>query len=59
METHRQDGMAFALNVGNYHAPRDGSWPPLEFPQHENKIPSTNQKEPNCDCYVDDYALES
>ena len=47
------------LNVGDCHAPRDRSWPPLDFPQHENKIFSTNKKEPNCDFYVDDYALDS
>ncbi len=57
MEVHRQDGMAFILNVGNYRPPVDGSWLPSDFPNCNTKFLSSKHEEPHCDCYIDEDAV--
>ena len=57
MEVHRQDGMAFILNVGDYRPPQDGSWLPPDFPDCTTKFLSSKHKEPHCDCFIDEDAV--
>lgn len=65
MELHREDGMAFILNVGNYSAPVNASWLPDDFPDCDTAfLKSHNEIKPHCDCYIDkdavlDLALDS
>ncbi len=54
---HRQDGMAFILNVGDYRPPEDGSWLPSDFPDCNTKFLSSKHEEPHCDCYIDEDAV--
>ena len=57
MEVHREDGMAFIFNVGNYQPPTDGSWLPDDFPSCETPFLKTQHKEPHCDCYINEDAV--
>ena len=57
MEVHRQDGMAFIMNVGNYSAPLDGSWLPQDFPSCDAAFHRSQSEEPHCDCYIDKDAV--
>jgi len=57
MEVHREDGMAFVLNVGNYYAPSNGSWLPDDFPNCETPFHKSQHEEPHCDCYIDKDAV--
>ena len=56
-ELHRQDGMGFIMNVGNYSAPFDKSWLPSDFPTCDSLFHQTQHDEPHCDCYIDDDAV--
>jgi len=57
-EIHREDGMAFILNVGNYTSPSDDSWLPGDFPACDtNFLKSKYHEMPNCDCYIDEDAV--
>lgn len=58
MELHREDGMAFILNVGNYSAPTNASWLPSDFPDCDTVfLKSHNEIRPSCDCYIDKDAV--
>ena len=57
LETHREDGMALILNVGNYTAPEDSSWLPDDFPSCDHPFLKGLHKEPACVCYQDKDAV--
>ena len=57
MEIHRQDGMAFIMNVGNYSSPSDGSWLPDDFPSCETPFHKSKAIQPHCDCFIDHDAV--
>ena len=58
MEVHRQDGMAFIMNVGDYHAPLNESWLPDDFPRCDTAFHiSKANMEPYCNCYIDKDAV--
>jgi hypothetical protein len=58
MEVHREDGMAFILNVGNYFPQSDDSWLPDDFPDCNTAfLKSHSHEEPHCDCYIDEDAV--
>ena len=58
MELHRDDGMAFVLNVGRFSPPKDGSWLPDDFPSCDTPfLESHNHENPHCDCYIDEDAV--
>ncbi len=57
-EIHREDGMAFILNVGDYSAPIDSSWLPKDFPDCQSLFMKSKSKQmPHCDCYIDNDAV--
>ncbi|VEU38467.1 unnamed protein product [Pseudo-nitzschia multistriata] len=51
LETHREDGMALILNVGNYQAPSDGSWLPQDYPRCDTPFLETKVPFPSCKCF--------
>lgn len=51
LETHREDGMALIMNVGNYTAPEDSSWLPEDFPSCDHPFLKGAHKEPACTCF--------
>ncbi len=51
LETHREDGMAMILNVGNYTAPSDPEWLPDDFPTCSHPFVQSKVDEPACTCY--------
>jgi FtsP/CotA-like multicopper oxidase with cupredoxin domain len=58
MELHREDGMAFILNVGNYSAHTNASWLPHDFPDCNTEfLKSHREIKPHCDCYIDKDAV--
>lgn len=54
LESHREDGMALILNVGNYQAPSDGSWLPPDYPKCDSSFLSTLKEFPACECYINE-----
>ena len=54
---HREDGMAFIMNVGNYTAPSTDSWLPRDYPSCNTPYLKTKQQQPSCQCYVNDDAV--
>jgi hypothetical protein len=57
LETHREDGMALILNVGNYTAPEDSSWLPDDFPSCDHPFLEGLHDEPSCTCYQNEDAV--
>ena len=57
LESHREDGMAMILNVGNYQSPPDSSWLPSDYPKCDTAFLSTKKEFPSCDCYINEDAL--
>ena len=58
MEVHREDGMAFVMNVGNYFPPANADWLPDDFPECDTPfLQSHSHEEPHCDCFVDKDAV--
>lgn len=56
-EVHREDGMGFIMNVGNYSAPSNHSWLPQDFPTCDSPFHHTMHDKPHCDCYIDEDAV--
>lgn len=54
LSSHRDDGMAFLINVGNYTAPADPSWLPDDFPSCDHPYVQTLKPKPSCTCYRDE-----
>lgn len=57
LDTHRDDGMAMILNVGNYQAPSNRSWLPDDYPSCDTPFLKTRHEHPACDCYIDNDAI--
>ena len=57
LESHREDGMAMILNVGNYQSPSDSSWLPSDYPKCDTPYLSTKKEFPSCECYINEDAL--
>jgi len=57
LENHREDGMAFILNVGNYEAPADGSWLPQDHPSCDTPFLKSQHSHPACNCYLREDAV--
>jgi FtsP/CotA-like multicopper oxidase with cupredoxin domain len=53
MDIHRQDGMSFVLNVGDYQIPKLDEWLPNDFPSCNTSLIKTLQINPACECFVD------
>ena len=51
LETHREDGMAMILNVGNYTAPSNPEWLPDDFPSCSDHFVQTKIDHPACTCH--------
>ncbi len=56
-EVHREDGMGFIMNVGDFSAPTDDSWLPSDFPTCDSPFHRSLHDEPHCDCYIDEDAV--
>jgi len=57
MESHREDGMALILNVGDYQAPADGGWLPSDYPTCDSPFLLSQKEYPFCDCYINEDAV--
>jgi hypothetical protein len=57
LESHREDGMALVMNVGNYQAPLDVSWLPPDYPRCDASFLLTKKEFPAFDCYIDTDAV--
>ena len=57
LESHREDGMALIVNVGNYTAPNDSSWLPDDFPSCDHPFLEGLDDEPSCTCYQNEDAV--
>eukprot|EP00551_Chaetoceros_affinis_P006674 CAMPEP_0203670452 /NCGR_PEP_ID=MMETSP0090-20130426/6523_1 /ASSEMBLY_ACC=CAM_ASM_001088 /TAXON_ID=426623 /ORGANISM="Chaetoceros affinis, Strain CCMP159" /LENGTH=723 /DNA_ID=CAMNT_0050535313 /DNA_START=9 /DNA_END=2180 /DNA_ORIENTATION=+ len=58
MEVHREDGMAFVLNVGNYFPPEDDLWLPDDFPKCDTPfLLSHSYEKKHCDCFINEDAV--
>ena len=59
LEAHRDDGMAFILNVGNYtyQAPSNRSWLPADYPSCDTPFLKTKHRQPACQCYINKDAV--
>jgi FtsP/CotA-like multicopper oxidase with cupredoxin domain len=53
IDTHRQDGMSFVLNVGDYQIPKVDEWLPNDFPSCNSSLVKSLQRNPACECFVD------
>mmetsp|Transcript_15888 Transcript_15888/g.45671 ORF Transcript_15888/g.45671 Transcript_15888/m.45671 type:complete len:298 (+) Transcript_15888:1317-2210(+) len=59
MNLHREDGMAFVLNVGDYKPPSNSSWLPSDYPECETPfVAAHHHSHPACDCYDNTDALQ-
>lgn len=57
LDFHKEDGMAFVLNVGNYRAPVKSSWLPEDYPSCDTPFIRSKQKRPACECYINKDAI--
>lgn len=57
IHTHRDDGMAFIMNVGNYTAPLNRTSLPNDFPSCDTPFIQTKQPQPACNCYINGDAV--
>lgn len=57
MESHRESGMAFILNVGNYQSPATKDWLPSDYPRCNTPFLQSKKQFPSCSCYINDDAL--
>ena len=57
LDFHKDDGMAFILNVGNYQPPSNGTWLPQDYPSCDSHFLKTRREHPACHCYIDDDAV--
>jgi hypothetical protein len=57
LNSHKEDGMALILNVGNYRAPSDGIWLPKDYPDCETPFLQSQRPHPACECYVNEDAV--
>mmetsp|Transcript_34111 Transcript_34111/g.69679 ORF Transcript_34111/g.69679 Transcript_34111/m.69679 type:complete len:1192 (-) Transcript_34111:732-4307(-) len=53
MDLHRQDGMSFVLNVGDYQIPKFDEWLPNDFPSCNTSLVKSLKMNPACECFVD------
>jgi len=56
LHVHREDGMAFILNVGNYTAPKNNSWL-KNFPQCDTPYLESFKMDVACNCFINKDAL--
>lgn len=59
MDIHRDDGMSFVINVGDWRIPADDDWLlPIvpDFPSCNSSFVVSVQMNPSCECYVDENA---
>lgn len=54
MDVHRQDGMSFVLNVGDYQIPKLDDWLPPDFPSCNTSLVKSLEMNPACECFVDE-----
>ena len=54
IDVHRQDGMSFVLNVGNYQIPKLDEWLPKDFPSCDTILVKSPEMNPACECFVDE-----
>eukprot|EP00537_Pseudo-nitzschia_pungens_P012277 CAMPEP_0172386058 /NCGR_PEP_ID=MMETSP1061-20121228/3655_1 /TAXON_ID=37318 /ORGANISM="Pseudo-nitzschia pungens, Strain cf. pungens" /LENGTH=1062 /DNA_ID=CAMNT_0013115305 /DNA_START=282 /DNA_END=3470 /DNA_ORIENTATION=- len=57
LDTHKSDGMAFVLNVGNYHSETNAMWIPDDYPSCDTPFLKTKHEYPSCHCYVNEDAV--
>jgi hypothetical protein len=57
IDVHKEDGMAFILNVGNYQQPSNGTWLPEDYPSCDTQFQKTQHKNPACHCYINSDAI--
>lgn len=59
LESHRDDGMAFILNVGDYHQSPllDRALLPKDYPSRDTHFLRTKKEHPACQCYIDNDAV--
>jgi hypothetical protein len=57
LDFHREDGMAFILNVGNYQAPSNSTWLPKDHPSCDTPFLKTRHEHPACQCYINKDAV--
>ena len=55
LDIHKDDGMAFILNVGNYTAPKNEDWLPEDYPPSNTfYMQSKKSNYPSCECFVNE-----
>ena len=57
VDNHRENGMAFILNVGNYQSSTNHSWLPKDYPSCNSFFLKTRQEYPACNCYRNEDAV--
>lgn len=59
MDVHRQDGMSFALSVGDYQIPKLDNWLPTDFPSCNTSLVQSLEMNPACECFADEEFVEN